>query len=366
MKDVNKRAEINQPALKNVFKDAFKIGAALDLDQIYGRDQAGLSVVEKHFNSLSPENILKWEEVHPEPNRYNFEAADRYVALGEKYKMQIIGHCLVWFFQTPDWVFQDDAGKPLGREALLDRMRNHIFTVMGRYKGRIHGWDVVNEAVMIDGQFRKCKWLEIIGEDYLVKAYEYARQADPNAELYYNDYDTEHQSKRDGIIRLIRNLQTQGVRIDGVGTQGHWFLDYPQIGEVEKSILELSELNIKQMITELDVGVLPFYPVDSQMVDISTFDPETQKKYNPYLDDLPDAVQKDLANRYAELFALFLKHRDKISRITFWAVHDKQSWRSYLPIRGRVDYPMLFDRQCQPKPALDAVIKVGPQKNQIK
>lgn len=347
------------PGLKEVFEDDFRIGAALNLDQIYGRDHEGLAIVEKHFNAISPENILKWEEVHPEPDRYDFEAADRYVALGEKHNMQIIGHCLVWFFQTPDWVFQDKSGKPLSRVALLERMRDHIFTIVGRYKGRIHGWDVVNEAIMMDGSLRKCGWLDIIGEDYLVKAFEYAREADPDAELYYNEYDTEHPIKREALIRLIRRLQDSGVRVDGIGTQGHWFLDYPPIADVEKTIVEISQLKIPQMITELDVGVLPFYPVDSKMVDLSAFDPETQKKYNPYPDGLPDAVQKKLAERYSELFATFLKHRDKISRVTFWGVHDKQAWRSYLPIRGRADYPLLFDRQCQPKPALGAVIKTA-------
>ncbi|MDZ7261063.1 MAG: endo-1,4-beta-xylanase [candidate division KSB1 bacterium] len=345
--------------LKDVFKNDFYIGVALSLDQISGKDPKAMAIVEKHFNSISPENILKWEEVHPEPNRYNFEPADRYVAFGEKHNMHIIGHTLVWFYQTPDWVFQDQSGKPLSREALLSRMKDHIFTVMGRYKGRIHGWDVVNEAIMADGQFRKCPWLDLIGEDYVLKAFEYARQADPEAELYYNDYDTEKPSKCEGVIRLLQNLRSKGVRIDGLGIQGHWFLDYPPIEEIEKSILALSRLGIKLMVTELDVSVLPFYPVDAKPVDLSSFSPEMQKKHNPYPEGLPDSVQQDLARRYAELFSLFRKHRDKLSRVTFWAVHDSQSWRSYLPIRGRTDYPMLFDRHCEPKPALEAVIKIG-------
>ncbi len=347
-----------ETGLKDIFQNSFRIGVALNRDQIMGKEPETLGIIAKHFNSVTPENILKWEEVHPEPDRYDFEAADRYVDLGEKYNLQIIGHCLVWFFQTPEWVFQDDQGKPLGREALLERMRDHIFTVMGRYKGRIHGWDVVNEAIMQDGSLRKCGWLDIIGEDYLVKAFEYAREADPDAELYYNEYDTEHKAKRETLIRLIQKMQAEGIRIDGIGTQGHWFLDYPTLAEVEQAIVEISKLNVPQMITELDVSVLPFYPVDSKIVDISSFDSATQKKYNPYPDGLPDTVQKELAKRYAELFAVFMRHRDDISRVTFWAVHDKQSWRSYLPIRGRVDYPMLFDHQCQPKQALDAIIKM--------
>ena len=266
-----------QPALKDVFKDDFHVGVALSLDQISGNEPKAISLVERHFDSITPENILKWEEVHPEPNKYRFEAADRYVAFGEKHKMHIIGHTLVWFHQTPDWVFQDESGKPIGREALLERMRDHIFTVMGRYKGRIHAWDVVNEAIAPDGQLRKCKWLDIIGEDYIRKAFEFARQADPAAELYYNDYDLEMQSKREGVIRLIRGLQEKGIRVDGVGTQGHWFLDSPSLDEIETSIVALSEPGIKVMVTELDVGVLPFYPLDSKVVELSSLIPNRRR-----------------------------------------------------------------------------------------
>ncbi|OHB66633.1 MAG: 1,4-beta-xylanase [Planctomycetes bacterium RBG_13_60_9] len=346
------------PALKEVFRNDSRVGAALSWDQISGREPDGLALAERHFNTITPENILKWEVVHPEPGRYDFEAADRYVAFGEKHNMFIVGHCLVWFFQTPAWVFQDASGKPLSREALLERMKDHIFTVMGRYKGRIHAWDVVNEAITAEGGFRESKWLEIVGEDYVQKAFEYAREADPTAELYYNEYDEEKPAKCEGVVRLVRGLQSKGIRVDGVGIQGHWFLDYPGIEEIETSFVTLSQLGVKLMVTEMDVSVLPFYPVDAPMVDLASFDPATQKKHNPYPDALPDSVQETLAHRYAELFSLFHKHRDKLGRVTFWAVHDAQSWRSYLPIRGRADYPMLFDRRLKPKPAFWAVVKM--------
>ena len=347
------------PTLKEAFKDDFYVGAALSLDQISGREPAAMAVVAHHFNSITPENILKWEEVHPKPGQYNFEAADRYVAFGETHGMHIIGHTLVWFHQTPDWVFQDDSGKPLGRAALLDRMKEHIFTVMGRYRGRIHAWDVVNEAIIPDGSWRKSKWHEIIGEDYVAKAFEFAREADPGAELYYNEYDLEAGPKREGVIGLLEGLQSKGVRVDGLGIQGHWFVDNPRLDAIEEQLEVLARLCPKLMITELDVGVLPFRRFDSGIVDISSFDPAEQKKLNPWPDGLPDAAQQDLATRYAALFTLFRKHRDKLGRITFWGVHDAQTWRNYWPITGRTEYPLLFDRHCQPKPALDAVIKVG-------
>lgn len=349
-------------ALKEVFKDDFYIGAALNLDQIEGRDPDGIAIVEKHFNSIVAENILKWEEIHPQRDRYNFEPADKYAAFGEKNNMFVVGHTLVWFYQTPEWVFEDESGNLLDREGLLKRMKEHIFTVMGRYKGRIHGWDVVNEVIVEDGSFRKCKWYEIIGEDYVEKAFEYAREADPDAELYYNDYDYYKKPKCESIIKLIRDLQVKGVRIDGIGIQGHWFLRNPDINEIEDYVLALGKLGIKIMVTELDVGVLPFYPCDTPARDLSSFDIETQKKYNPYANGVPDSVLKEQANRYAELFSFFKRHSDKFDRITFWAVHDKQSWRSYLPIRGRTEYPMLFDRECNPKPAFDAVVSTGLNK----
>ena len=352
-----------QTALKDAFQGDFFIGAALSLDQISGREPDAMTLVAKHFNSITPENILKWEEVHPKPGQYNFEAADRYVAFGETHKMHIIGHTLVWWHQTPDWVFQDAAGKPIGREALLERMKEHIFTVMGRYRGRIHGWDVVNEAINADGFWRKSRWYDILGEDFAAKAFEFARQADPDAELYYNDFDLENRPKCEGVIRLIKDLQAKGVRVDGIGIQGHWFTGHPSMNEIEDHFVALGQLGPKLMITELDVGVLPYYPLESKIVPLSSFDAETQKKLNPYPNDLSDAAQQELAKRYADLFALFLKHRDKFRRITFWGVHDGQSWRNYWPITGRTEHPLLFDRRCQPKPALEAVIKTGLRKN---
>jgi len=352
----------DQAALKDAYKDDFYIGAALSADQIIGKEPDAIALVEKHCNSITPENILKWEEVHPEPDRYNFEVPDRYVAFGERHKMHIIGHTLVWHWQTPDWVFQDASGKPLSRDGLLARMKDHIFAVMGRYQGRIHAWDVVNEAVMADGSWRKSKWFEIIGEDYVQKAFEFARQADPHAQLNYNEYDLEYQPKCDEVIRLVKNLKAKGARVDGVGIQGHWFLDFPRINDLEAYLLKLSELKVKLMITELDIGVLPFCHLDTPKKDLSAFDAETQKKLNPYPNGLPESVLQAQAKRYADLFSLFRKHRDKFSRVTFWGVHDAQTWRSYLPIGGRTEYPLLFDRQCRPKPAVDAIIKMAQGK----
>ncbi len=353
-------ADSNQYSLKEVFKDDFRVGTALSCYQLSGKDANDLSVVPSQFNSITPEHFLKWSYVHPEPGKYNFDMADNYVAMGEKNKMFIVGHVLIAPELVPDWVFQDDRGETVCREVLLKRMREHILTVVGRYKGRINGWDVVNGAVGNDGQILETKWCKIIGRDYIQKAFEYAHEADPNAELYYNDYNVWSKKDIDSIVRLIGTLQAKGVRIDGIGMQAHMGLYSPSSETIENSIVALSQSGVKVMISEIDISVLPCYDSDKNG-DIN--DPALQKKFNPYPDTLPAEVQEKLAERYGELFAVFHKHADKISRVTFWGVQDGQSWLNRWPIKGRADYPLLFDRNLKSKPAYYAVIKTA-QNNQ--
>lgn len=342
-------------SLKDVFKNDFYIGTALNQDQIEGVDSKSLILLNKHFNSITAENVMKWDNIHPGPDKYNFELADKFVALGEKNKMFMVGHVLVWHHQTPDWVFRDENGNLIDRDTLLQRMRDHIFTVMSRYKGRVIAWDVVNEALDDDGQFRKTRWFEIIGEDYIKKAFEYAHEADPGAELIYNDFSLIKPVKRDSLVRLVRDLQSKDVKIDGIGEQGHYYLDYPDNNDLEASIVAFSKLGVKVMLTELDINVLPF-PSQERGADVSlNFD--LKKEYNPYPEVLPDSMQQILAKRYAEFFEIFHKHKDRINRVTIWGIHDGQSWCNNWPIKGRTNYPLLFDRQYKPKPAFYAVIK---------
>ncbi|AKD02271.1 endo-1,4-beta-xylanase [Pontibacter korlensis] len=345
-------------ALKDVFQQDFYVGAALNFQQASGKDSGATAVIAKHFNTISPENLLKWGPVHPEPDKYNFGPADDYVKLGQQHDMFVVGHTLVWHNQTPDWVFEVGKDNPASKEVLLQRMEDHISTVAGRYKGKIHGWDVVNEALNDDGTLRESKWLKIAGEEYLERAYRLAQQVDPEAELYYNDYNMWKPAKRDGAIRLVRNLQEKGVKVDGIGMQGHWGLENPSIEQIEESIVAFSKLG-KVMITELDIDVLP-NPSNRNGADIdATFD--FDEKYNVYTEGLPDSVQQKLTKRYADIFALFYKHRDKISRVTFWGVTDANSWLNDWPIKGRTSYPLLFDRNYQPKPALEAVLNSKPK-----
>lgn len=353
-----------RPTLKEVFKRDFLVGAALNESQFSERDTRGAALVKAHFNTITPENVLKWESVHPKPDTYDFDAPDSYVNFGVKNKMFIIGHTLIWHNQTPKWVFEDDKGNPVNRDTLLKRMRDHIYTVVGRYKGRINGWDVVNEALNEDGTMRQTQWLKIIGEDYLVKAFQFAREADPKAELYYNDYSLENKAKRDGAVELIKKLKAAGVAITGVGLQGHNKMDWPTLEEQDATIVAFANLKMKVMITELDIDVLP--PASQHSGADITLNVELQAKLNPYTKELPDSVQQALAKRYAELFSVYLKHRDVITRVTFWGVTDKDSWLNSWPVRGRTSYPLLFDRNGQPKPAFDAVVQVAGQQTATK
>jgi endo-1,4-beta-xylanase len=340
------------PALKDIFHNDFLIGAALNSLQFTGRNAPATALVEVQFNSISPGNVLKWGLIHPERGRYDFGPADRYVEFGVKNNMFIVGHNLVWHSQTPSWVFQDDQGQPITREALLNRMRDHIFAVAGRYKGKIGGWDVVNEALNDDGSLRPSPWMRIIGEDYLLHAYQWAHEADPDAQLYYNDYSLENPAKRAGGVALIRKLQSEGIPIAAVGLQGHYKMDWPPLREIDDAINAFAALGVKVMITELDVDLLR--PAN-RSADVSQMEAGSRNTDDPYASGLPDAMQEALAKRYAELFKVFLRHRGTITRVTFWGVGDGDSWLN----RGRKNYPLLFDRNYQPKPAFDAVISLA-------
>ena len=349
----------NHPTLKDSYKDCFMVGTALNPAQFTEQDQAEVAIIKSQFNTISPENVLKWEVVHPQPGTYDFGPADKYVDFGRRNHMFIIGHNLVWHSQVPKWVFEDDKGNPVSRDVLLDRMRDHIHNVVSRYKGRVSGWDVVNEALNEDGTLRQSPWMKIIGEDYLEQAFHFAHEADPQAELYYNDYSLENEAKRKGAIELVRKLKAKGVPITGVGLQDHVSLDSPTADEVDATISQFGKLGLKVMITELDVDVLP-WPTRNQTADVS-LKVAADPKLNPYPDALPETAQQALSRRYADLFGAYSKHCGLVTRVTFWGVTDKDSWKNDWPVRGRTNYPLLFDRNAQPKPAFDAVIRLAPK-----
>lgn len=350
----------SRPSLKDAYKGCFMVGAALNPAQFTDQDEAEDAIIKAQFNTISPENVLKWEVIHPRPDTYDFSMADKYVEFGEHNHMFIVGHNLVWHSQVPKWVFEDEKGNPVSRKVLLRRMRDHITKVVGRYKGRINGWDVVNEALNEDGSLRQSPWMKIIGEDYIEKAFRYAHHADPHAELYYNDYSLENKAKRKGALALVAKLKAKGVRITGVGLQDHVSMDSPTAGEIDTTITEFGKLGVKVMITELDVDILP-WPASQQTADVS-LNVAADAKLNPYPNGLPDDVQQQLSNRYADLFGVYAKHCGQVTRVTFWGVTDKDSWKNNWPVRGRTNYPLLFDRRAVPKPAFDAVIRVAPKR----
>ena len=342
------------PALKDVFQDHFLIGGAPNRSVVTGRDPNAAAIVEKHFNTITAENDLKWQLIHPRPDRYNWEPADSFVAFGEKNRMSVIGHCLVWHAQTPRWVFQDDSGGEITRDALLARIKDHIMTVVGRYKGRIKGWDVVNEALDEDGTLRNSPWRRIIGEgsedreyDFIECAFRWAHEADPDAELYYNDYNLEtSKAKCDGAVAIVKHLKSKGLRIDGVGIQLHGGLTYPSVEGLEYAITSLAAAGVKVMVTELDIRTQArgYRGADiSRVSRAGTDDPAAAAA----------ETQKKLADKYAEIFSVLLAHKKDITRVTFWGVYDKTSW-----IGGS---PLLFDRNGRPKEAFFAVVNAARQ-----
>lgn len=334
--------------LKDAFQNCFYIGAAVSDAQISGKNEKASALIKSQFNSITPENCMKWDTIHPQPNIYNFEQADRFVEFGQKNNMFIVGHILIDIDQVPDWVFQDAQGKKVDRQTLLDRMHEHITSVVSRYKGRVNAWHVVNEAVGRDGELLNSKWRQIIGDDYILKAFECAHKADPNVELYYNGQDILTNPAIDSIIRLASDIE-KSSRIDGIGIQAHWSLVHPSAEQVEQGIIRLAHSGLKMMITEMDITVLPRN--------------NNGKDLNPYPDGLPKKLQRKLADRYAELFSIFCKHSFSIDRVNLWGLDDGQSWLNYWPVNGRTDYPLLFDRDLQPKPAYFAVIKTAEKYN---
>ena len=345
-------------SLKEAFAGSFLVGAALSKEQILGAEPGTLEFVSSQFNALTPENDMKWERIQPLENQFDWEAPDALVQFSQANNIHLTGHVLVWHSQTPDWVFEDGAGKPASRELLLARMESHISTVVGRYKGKVQSWDVVNEALNEDGSLRESPWLTIIGEDYLEKAFEFAHRADPDAELYYNDYNLFVPAKRDGAVHLVQNLQDKRVVVHGIGMQAHYGLDNPKdLGQFEDAIEAYAELGVSVLVTELDISVLPFPEQEKWGADIS-LNMELQEQFNPYAAGLPPAVAQAQSDRFVDLFRILLNHRDSVSRVTFWGVDNVHSWRNNWPMQGRTDYPLLFDRNRRPRQAFYEIIKL--------
>lgn len=335
--------------VKDAFEGKFHIGTALNEAEIRGWDTTGVEIVKKHFNSIVAENCMKSMEIHPEEDVWNFELADKFVEFGEANDMFIIGHCLVWHSQLSRWFPYNENGEYVTPEVLKQRMKDHITTIMTRYKGRIHGYDVVNEAILEDGSYRKSPFYDILGEEFIPWAFECAHAADPDAELYLNDYGMNVPGRRDAYVKLIGQLKERGLRIDAIGMQGHMGMDYPTVEEFETSLLAFAGAGVNVMITEWDMSALPTVNMGANVSDWA----EYREQLNPYKDGLPEDVSAQWNARMKSFMDLFLKHSDVVTRVTAWGVSDEDSWKNGWPIPGRTDYCLLFDRNHEPKPFLN-------------
>lgn len=332
--------------LAKTFSDKFYVGVAMSTLNV--RSETSKNMVSGNFNSIVAENCMKSESIHPEENRYNFRDADNFVDFGTKNNMKIIGHCLIWHSQCPKWFCHDDEGNLVSPEVLKKRMKDHITTVVSRYKGKVKGWDVVNEAIENNGSWRKSDFYRILGEEFIPLAFQYAHEADPDAELYYNDYSMDIRHKREKVVSLIRELKKRGLRIDAIGMQTHADLINPSMEEYEKSMLAFAAEGVKVMATELDISILPFVHNSSNISDRADY----EERLNPYRNGVPEKVQRKWDKRLSEFIELYNRHSDIVDRVTFWGLTDGDSWKNNFPVPGRTDYPLLFDRSGNMKPVV--------------
>ena len=346
-------AAIEQLGLKEVFKNDFYMGTAINSATFADNNQPLLNLIAREFNSITMANAFKWESIHPKVQQWDWQIPDQFIKYGTQHGMYRVGHVLVWHSQVPDTVFTDTNNQPLTKNKLVKKMENHIHTVVSRFRGKIQAWDVVNEAIDEDKGWRNSLWYKIIGEKYMEYAFQFAHQADSQCHLIYNDYNMHLPGKRKFLVDVINKYKKSKIPIHGIGMQGHVGLNFPDLDQFEQSIIAYADLGLRVHITELDVDVLPV--AWSHMgAEISTLY-ELKDELNPYVKGLPLEKEQQLTRRYTELFKLFLKHRDKIERVTFWGTSDDESWKNDFPVRGRTNYPLLFDRNQQPKPAYFAV-----------
>ncbi len=344
--------------LKDKYADYFLIGAAADSKSY----TTHADLLKEHFSSITAENEMKWESLQRSEGNFTFITADRIVDFARKNDIAVRGHALVWHRQTPSWVFKGEDGEEVSPEVLLERMRAHITEVMTHFKGRVEAWDVVNEAMMNDGRLRtgdeadpnqNSPWYAVLGEQYIAEAFKAARAADPNALLFYNDYYNYLSEKRDAIYALLKGLLDDGVPVDGVGLQCHIKIEpstnsmdqayYQTAEELEKAIELYASLGLTVHVTEMDV---------------SLYSPNVTYTEDMYytVDTFTDEVETEQAERYAEFFDMFRKHKDAVSNVTFWGIADDNTWlseRASAP--DRLDFPLIFDVDHEKKKAFDAI-----------
>lgn len=358
--------EMKDIALKDAFADDFLVGVAVAQNIITQNDTASIRLICEQFNAVSPESVLKPEYIHPAPDVWDFSQGDAYCQFAADHGLKALGHTLMWHNQTPDFFWLHPDGTVKCKEEMQATLEEYVEKTVTHFAGKVYAWDVVNEVVNEEQGYRHDKgWEKYYDgnlDDLVSLAFRTAQRCDPNAELYYNDYNMWRQTKVDGAVHIVKMLQEQGIRIDGVGIQAHWGLNYPSIEDIETSIDRLYDLGVKVMITELDIDMLPFSK-EGQMTGKALYDPALQRaefmRYlNPYPEGLPAEVEQEVADRYEQIMRTIWRKRDKISRVTFWGLHDGVSWKNDYPIPNRTNYPLLFDRQLQKKPAFYQVVNI--------
>lgn len=337
-------------AAEKAVKEGISYSGASSLDQT-----ADYPLIAQHFGWVVPENCMKCEVIHPEEDRYDFTLADQLVAKAQANGQHVVGHCLIWHSQCAPWFFVDKDGKQVSAEVLKQRMHDHIFTILNHFRGKIEAWDVVNEAFEDNGTLRHSKFYEILGEEFIPLAFQYAHEADPTIELYYNDYSMYKPEKVKAVVNFFRPLMAKGLRVDAIGMQGHLFLgdeDYPTL--YEKSIREIATLGIPAQFTELDLSVLP-NPYAMAGANISA-NFEYTKEIDPYTEGLPAEMQEQADQFWVDFFQMLMRNKENVLRVTYWCFNDANSWRNDWPVKGRTEYATLFDRQSCPKSTVQKLI----------
>jgi endo-1,4-beta-xylanase len=338
-------AQAPDPAkgLKDYYKDYFPIGVSVSPQELK-TDEADL--VCRQFNSLTAENVMKMGPLHPKEDEYNWKDADSVVAFARRNNMKLRGHALLWHRQTPSWLFAGKDGKQVSREVLLQRIKDHITSVVTRYKNDVYAWDVVNEAISDakDTFYRPTKFYEICGEEFIAKAFEWAHAADPDAVLFYNDYNEIDPVKRQKIISLVNKLRAAGVPVHAIGLEGHWALNEPSKEQLEKTFSDFASLEIPLQVTELDISVYPKVHNGNETISRNEDTTYTREK------------EKLQSAQYKMVFGIFRKYRKFITGVTFWNISDRHSWLDNFPVKGRKDHPLLFDKDLRPKGAYKGVV----------
>ena len=333
----------NAPGLAAYYDGYFPIGVALSPGSFANEDTV---LIKQEFNSITAENVMKMEIIHPEEDRYDWKRSDQLVAFAERNGLKIRGHALCWHEQVPGWMFVDDDGQQVSKKVLLQRLKTHIETVVGRYKGQIYAWDVVNEAVADESDriYRQSPWYQICGEEFIAKAFEYAHAADPDARLFYNDYNADWPEKSTRISTMLSDLIDRGVPIHGMGMQGHWSVNNPSEAELTAALQKYTELGLEVQITELDVSIHPW-----------------EKERREMRADESDALTAEMARlqyeKYQSLFQFFRANKTQISGVTFWGLTDAHSWLGSYPVKGRRNYPLLFGHDGERKEVYKAVVE---------